>query len=303
MINRPRRLRRCQLAVPGSSEKMMVKASGLGVDYVFLDLEDAVAPDQKKDARGKIVTALNTLDWGKTTRCVRINDTATRFCWGDIVEVVTGAGANLDVIMLPKPMSAADVLFVDKLLTQLELDLDLPHRIGLECLIEEVEAMIAVEEIAASTPRLEALIFGIGDYSASQGVPFLELGGGGEYPADLWHYQRQKLTIACRANRLDAVDGPYPDFSDPDGFARECRRSQILGMVGKWAIHPSQVAIATDIFTPKQVDVDRARAMVAAYDDAKAKGLGAVTYEGKMIDVAVVRLIQRVIDRADLIGM
>lgn len=283
---------------------MLQKAAGLDVDYVFLDLEDAVAPDHKKSARGQIVKALNELDWGRTTRTVRVNDVQSRFCYGDIIEVVSGAGTNLDIIMVPKVMSAADVIFVDRLVTQLERDLCLEEgRIGLECLIEEVEAIINVEEIAASTPRLEALILGIGDYSASQGIPISEIAGDGAYPADIWHYQRQRMTIACKANGIDAVDGPYPDFSDPDGFRRECERAQILGAVGKWAIHPSQVAIAQDVFTPSQGDVDRARAMKAAFDEAVQNGLGAVTYEGKMIDLAVIRLVQNVIDRADLAGM
>ncbi|MBZ0162858.1 MAG: CoA ester lyase [Notoacmeibacter sp.] len=282
---------------------MTAKAAGLDIDFVFLDLEDAVAPNQKKAARKKVAEALNSLDWGRTTRCVRINDTASPYCYGDIIDVVSAAGANLDVIIVPKVMNASDVLFVDKLLTQLEADLGLSGRIGIECMIEEVEAMMNVEEIAAASPRLEALIFGIGDYSASQGVPFSEIGGGGTYPADIWHYQRQKLTIACKVNRIDAIDGPFPDFNDLDGFRRECERAQILGAVGKWAIHPSQVAIAQSVFTPRQKDVERARAMKATYDDALSQGLGAVAYEGKLIDVAVVRLVQNVIDRADLIGM
>jgi len=301
MSNRPARLRRCQLAVPGSSEKMMTKAAGLDVDYVFLDLEDAVAPSEKKAARQKIITALNTLDWGKTVRCARVNDPASPFCYGDIIETVTGAGENIDVILVPKVMDAGDVQFVDKLLSQLEDDLGLKNRIGLECLIEEVEAMINVNEIAASTPRLEGLVFGVGDYSASQGVPVEEISGDGAYGGDIWHYQRQRLIMACKANRIDPIDGPFPDFNDSEGYRRECRRAQILGAVGKWAIHPNQVSIAQDVFTPDPDEVARARAMKAAYDDALAQGLGAVTYEGKMIDVAVIRLIQNVIDRADAI--
>lgn len=300
---RPKRLRRCQLSVPGSSEKMMRKAAGMDLDYVFLDLEDAVAPNRKKEARGMVVEALNTLDFGRTTRCVRINDTGTPYCYGDIIEVVTGARENVDVIMLTKPFTPADLLFVDKLLSQLEADLGLTKKIGLECLIEEVEAMVAVNEIAACTPRLEALIFGIGDYSASQGVPFAEIEGKGDYPADIWHYQRHRLIMACRANGIDAVDGPFPDFSDADQFRIECQRAQMLGAVGKWAIHPSQVAIAQEVFSPAQDDVDRAREIKALYDEALEKGLGAVTYEGKMIDIAVVRLLQNTLDRADLIGM
>lgn len=300
---RPRRLRRCQLSVPGSSEKMMAKAAALDLDYVFFDLEDAVAPDQKKAARGNIVKALNTLEFGRTVRCVRINDTATRFCYGDIIEVVQGAGEKLDLIMIPKVLDADDVLFVDKLLSQLEKDLGLKNRIGLECLIEEVEAMMNIERIAAATPRLEALIFGMGDYSASQGVSVKDIGGSGGYPGDIWHYQRHRLAIACKSFGLDPVDGPYADIRNPETYREECRRAMTLGLVGKWAIHPSQVEIAQEVFSPTQGQVDRARAMKAAFDDALAQGLGAVMYDGKMIDIASIRIVNNVVERANLIGM
>ncbi|MCG5258743.1 CoA ester lyase [Cupriavidus gilardii] len=300
---RPKRLRRCQLSVPGSSEKMMSKAAAMDVDFVFLDLEDAVAPSEKRPARAKIVDALNQLDWGRTTRCVRINDLTTEYAYEDIIEVVEGAGANLDVIMLPKAMSAADVQFVDKLLTMMEIKLKLPHRIGIDVLIEEVEAMMNVEAIAASTPRLECLIFGMGDYSASQGVSVRDIGGSGGYPGDIWHYQRHRLTIAARANRLDAVDGPFADFRDPDIYLQEARRAMILGMVGKWAIHPSQVELAQQVFSPSPEDVARARDMMRAYDAALAQGLGAVQYDGKMIDIASIRIVRNLVERAALIGM
>ncbi|QEZ44862.1 HpcH/HpaI aldolase/citrate lyase family protein [Cupriavidus oxalaticus] len=303
MQERTRRLRRCQLSVPGSSEKMMAKAAGMGVDFVFLDLEDAVAPSEKRPARRRIVDALNGLDWGRTTRCVRINDLTTEYAYEDIIEVVEGAGRNLDVIMLPKAMSAADVQFVDKLLSMMEKKLGLRHRIGIDVLIEEVEAMMNVEAIAASTPRLECLIFGMGDYSASQGVSMRDIGGSGGYPGDIWHYQRQRLTIAARAHRLDAVDGPFADFRSPDAFREEARRAMILGMVGKWAIHPSQVELAQDVFSPAAADVARARDMIRAYDEALSQGLGAVQYEGKMIDIASVRIVRNLVQRADLIGM
>ncbi|WP_265920389.1 HpcH/HpaI aldolase/citrate lyase family protein [Cupriavidus nantongensis] len=303
MQEKIKRLRRCQLSVPGSSEKMMAKAAGMGVDFVFLDLEDAVAPSEKRPARRKIVDALNGLDWGRTTRCVRINDLTTEYAYEDIIEVVEGAGRNLDVIMLPKAMSAADVQFVDKLLSMMEKKLGLQHRIGIDVLIEEVEAMMNVEAIAASTPRLECLIFGMGDYSASQGVSMRDIGGSGGYPGDIWHYQRQRLTIAARAHRLDAVDGPFADFRSPDAFREEARRAMILGMVGKWAIHPSQVELAQDVFSPAAADVARARDMIRAYDEALSQGLGAVQYEGKMIDIASVRIVRNLVQRADLIGM
>lgn len=303
MSKQPKRVRRCELSVPGSSEKMVAKAAAMNVDFVFLDLEDAVAPSEKRPSRKKIVDALNSLDWGKKTRCVRINDLTTQYAYEDIIEVVEGARENLDIIMLPKAMSAADVKFVDKLLTMMEKKLGLNKRIGIEVLIEEVEAMMNVEEIAAASPRLEALIFGMGDYSASQGVSLKDIGGASGYPGDIWHYQRQRMTIAARANGIDAVDGPYADFRSPDAYREECRRAMILGMVGKWAIHPSQVEIAQDVFSPDPADVARARAMMKAYDEALAQGLGAVQYEGKMIDIASVRIVKNLVDKADLIGM
>jgi citrate lyase subunit beta/citryl-CoA lyase len=303
MSKQPKRVRRCELSVPGSSEKMVAKAAAMNVDFVFLDLEDAVAPSEKRPSRKKIVDALNSLDWGKKTRCVRINDLTTEYAYEDIIEVVEGARENLDIIMLPKAMSAADVKFVDKLLTMMEKKLGLEKRIGIEVLIEEVEAMMNVEEIAAASPRLEALIFGMGDYSASQGVSLKDIGGASGYPGDIWHYQRQRMTIAARANGIDAVDGPYADFRSPDAYREECRRAMILGMVGKWAIHPSQVEIAQDVFSPDPADVARARAMMKAYDEALAQGLGAVQYEGKMIDIASVRIVKNLVDKADLIGM
>lgn len=303
MTPRPLRNRRCQLSVPGSSEKMMQKAAGMGVDYVFLDLEDAVAPSEKRPSRKRIVDALNGLDWGKTTRCVRINDLTTEYAYEDILEVVEGARDNLDLIMLPKAMSPFDVQFVDKLLTMLEKKLGLKKQIGIDVLVEEVEAMMQVDAIAASTPRLECLIFGMGDYSASQGVSMRDIGGPNGYPGDIWHYQRQKLTIACRVNRIEAVDGPFGNFKDADAFREECRRAMILGMGGKWAIHPSQVAIAQEVFSPRPEEIMRARAMKAAYDEALSRGLGAVTFEGKMIDIAAVRMVNNVIIKADRFGL
>ncbi len=234
---------------------------------------------------------------------MRINDLTTEYAYEDIIEVVEGARENLDVIMLPKAMSASDVQFVDKLLSMMEKKLGLKKRIGLDALVEEVEAMMLVEEIAASTPRLECLIFGMGDYSASQGVSVRDIGGPSGYPGDIWHYQRQKMTIACRANRIDAVDGPFGNFKAPDAFREECRRAMILGMVGKWAIHPSQVEIAQQVFSPLPEEVVRARAMKKAYEEALAQGIGAVQYEGKMIDIAAVRIVNNIIDKADRLGM
>ncbi len=300
--NRPKRVRRCQLAVPGVSEKMLTKAAGLDVDHVFCDLEDAVAPSAKEGARQTIVNALNELDWGKTVRCVRVNDVTTQWCHNDIISIVEGARENVDTIMLTKPFTASDVLFADKLLSQLEKKLGLKKRIGLECLIEEVEAMQNVWEIAHSCERLECLIFGMGDYSASQGMSVKDIGQSA-YPGDVWHYPRYQLTIAARAAGIDAVDGPYADFSSPEGYEEECRRSAILGMVGKWAIHPSQITPAQQVFSPDQNEVDLARELIAVYREAEAQGIGSVNHKGKMVDAATARVFQNIVDRADLIGM
>ncbi len=303
-MSRPKKLRRCQLSVPGSSEKMMTKASGLKLDHVFLDLEDAVAPNAKASSRGLIVNALNSLEWKPKTVCVRINDVETEYCHDDIIEVVTGAGDKLDTIMLTKAKSAHDVVFVHLLLDQLEKKLGLKNRIGIECLIEEVEGMMNVEEIAACSDRLECLIFGMGDYSASQGMNLRSIGSdGGGYPPDLWHYPRYKITIACRANGIDPVDGPYANFRNADAFRKECERSNVLGMVGKWAIHPSQIEIAQEVFSPTQNAVDAARKQQQAYSDAIEQGLGAINVDGVMVDAASVRILQNIIDKADMIGM
>ena len=303
MSKQPKRARRCQLSVPGSSEKMMTKASSLELDHVFLDLEDAVAPSAKPGARGQIVEALNGLDWKPGTVCVRINDVETEWCHDDIIEVVTGAGDKLDTIMLTKAKSAADVMFVHLLLDQLEQKLKLKRRIGIECLIEEVEGMMNVEEIAACSDRLECLIFGMGDYSASQQMQLGHVGETGGYPPDVWHYPRYKMTIACHANGIDPVDGPYANFRNPEGYTKEAERSFVLGMVGKWAIHPSQVEIAQRVFSPDPDAIASARKQQAAYEEALKEGLGAINVDGVMVDAASIRIVQNLIDRADLYGM
>ncbi|MBR2817264.1 MAG: CoA ester lyase [Reyranella sp.] len=303
MSKRPARLRRSQLSVPGSSEKMLKSGAASAADHVFCDLEDAVAPSAKVEARDKIAWALNNLDWGRKTRCVRVNDVHTEWCHGDIITIVEKAGANLDTIMLTKPTVAGDVIFVDRLLEQLEKRLKLPKPIGIEVLIEEVEAMENVKDIARASDRLEALIFGMGDYSGSQGIDTREIGGTGGYPGDIFHYARFRVTAAARAAGLDAVDGPYSNFKNEEGYRNEARKARALGMVGKWAIHPSQIAPALDVFSPSAADVARARKMETAYREAEARGLGAVQVDGVMIDVAVLRLVRNTLNQADLIGM
>lgn len=303
MTKRPQRLRRVQLAVPGSSEKMIRKAAASAADHVFLDLEDAVAPSQKAQARKNIVEAFNTLDWGRKTRCVRINALDTKYTYRDIIEIVEGARENVDTLMLTKVKSVSDVLFADTLLRQLEQDLGLTKTIGLEALIEEVEGLQNVEEIAKSCERLEALIFGMGDFSASMGVLIKPDGKVGPYPGDVWHYSRFRMVMACRAAGIDPVDGPFADFRDPVPYKEECSRSLTLGCVGKWAIHPAQIDWALEVFTPDAGEVARARKLAAAYKEAEAQGLGAIQVDGTMVDVASIRMFGAMLKKADLIGM
>ncbi len=303
-MTRPQRLRRSQLSVPGSSEKMLAKAAQSGADHVFCDLEDAVAPSAKVAARDTIAHALNNLDWGKKTRCVRVNDITTEWCHDDIITVVTAAGANIDTIMLTKAKSVSDVLFADALLGQLEQKLKLDRPIGIEVLIEEIEGLQVVNEIARCSPRMEAVIFGMGDYSAAQGIDPAAMSGGAEdYPGDIYHYARFRIAMAARSAGIDGVDGPYVSFKDDAGYRVEAKRARALGLVGKWAIHPSQIQPALEVFSPHADEVARARRWSAAYTEAEARGLGAVQMDGVMLDVAVIRLVKNTLVTADLIGM
>jgi len=296
---KPKRARRSQLSVPGSNDKMLQKAAASAADHVFCDLEDAVAPNAKVEARSKTIWALNNLDWGKKTRCVRINDVTTEWCHGDLIEVIEKAGNSVDTIMLTKPYTAADVIFVDRMLTQLEKKLRLQRRIGIEVLIEEVQALQNVEAISTCSDRVECLVFGMGDYSASQGIDIF----GAQYPGDIFHYARFRLTMAARAAGIDAVDGPFGDFKDDAGYRAEAERARSLGMVGKWAIHPAQIAPALEVFSPTADAVANARRVEKAMREAMARGQGAVEIDGMMMDVAVLRLLRNVLDKADLYGL
>jgi len=296
---KPKRARRSQLSVPGSNDKMLQKAAASAADHVFCDLEDAVAPNAKVEARGKTCWALNNLDWGKKTRCVRINDVTTEWCHGDLIEVIEKAGNSVDTIMLTKPYTAADVIFVDRMLTQLEKKLRLQRRIGIEVLIEEVQALQNVEAISTCSDRVECLVFGMGDYSASQGIDIF----GAQYPGDIFHFARFRITMAARSAGIDAVDGPFGDFKDDAGYRAEAQRARSLGMVGKWAIHPAQIAPALEVFSPSADAVANARRVEKAMREAMARGLGAVEIDGMMMDVAVLRLLRNVLDKADLYGL
>ncbi len=303
------RVRRSELSTPGHSDKMIAKAARSDADMVFLDLEDAVAPSAKVGARKNIIAGLNELDWGHKIRSYRINGVHTQWCHDDIAEVVTGAGANIDVIMVPKIKGPREVWFVDDMLTQLEHKLGLEvGRIGIECLVEEVEAIQTVDDIARCSPRLEALTLGVGDLSASQGMRLGHIGvTDGEaalrYPGDVWHYARTRMIVACRAAGIDAIDGPYANFANPAGYEKSAATFSMLGGLGKWCIHPSQIEIANRVFAPSPEEIAEAQGVVDAVRAAEAEGQGAANYKGMMIDAATTRLFEVTLDRARQCGL
>jgi citrate lyase subunit beta/citryl-CoA lyase len=297
------RARRAELATPASSEKMCEKASRSGADLVFLDLEDACAPTAKESARGIAVAALTGCDWGRTVRAVRVNGLDTPWCHGDIIEVVSGARESLDVLIVPKARSARDVWWVDVLLTQLETKLGLTRRIGLEVLIEEAEGLLNAAEIARASDRLEAIIFGAGDLSASLRA---RVDGNfdpiSEYPGDFWHFARVQVLAAARGAGIDAIDAPYPAYKDPEGYRRAAVHASLLGFDGKWAIHPDQIAIAHEVFAPSAQEIEEARESVRVYRSSEAAGVGAMGRDGKLVDAAHMRLAANVLYKASLAG-
>jgi citrate lyase subunit beta/citryl-CoA lyase len=278
---------------------MCEKAARSGADLVFLDLEDACAPVAKEGARAIAVAALTGLDWGDTVRAVRINGLDTPWCHGDVIEVVTGAKDALDVLIVPKARSARDVWWVDVLLTQLETKLGLHKRIALEVLVEESEGLANAVEIARSSPRLEAIIFGAGDLSASQRARVDgNFDPAGEYPGDFWHFARFQVVTAARIAGIDAIDAPYPAYQDPDGYRRSAVQASLLGFDGKWAIHPGQIPIAHEVFSPTPEEVADAEAAIEAYRKAEADGVGAIGRDGKLVDAAHMRLAANILHRA-----
>ena len=295
------RARRSELATPASSEKMCMKAATSGADLVFLDLEDACAPVAKEAARTTAVRALTEQDWGRTVSAVRINGIDTPWCYGDIIEVVTGAREALDVLIVPKARTARDVWWVDVLLTQLETKLRLGKRIALEVLIEESEGLANAVEIARSSPRLEAIIFGAGDLSASQRA---RVDGNfdpiSEYPGDFWHFARAQVVTAARVAGIDAIDAPYPAYQDPDGYRRSATHASLLGFDGKWAIHPSQIEIANEVFAPTAEEVAEAREAIEIYRRSEADGVGAIGRDGRLVDAAHMRLAENTLYKASL---
>jgi len=299
----PARLQRSELAVPGSNPDMFGKAAASAADYIFLDCEDAVIPDDKPQARKNIIAALNDIDWQGKTMSVRINGLDTHYMYRDVVDIVEQAGARLDTILIPKVGTPSDVYVVDCMLTQIEQACGLTRRIGIECLIETALGGANVAAIAQSSKRLEALHFGVADYAASLRARTVNIGGlNPDYPGDQWHAALVSMVTACRAFGLRAIDGPFGDFKDPDGYRQAALRAAALGYEGKWAIHPSQIPLANEIMSPPDAEVGRARRVLEALEQAAKEGKGAAQLDGKMIDAASERMAKNIVRQAELIA-
>ncbi len=301
------RVQRCELAVPGSSPEMFEKALKSGVDFVFLDLEDAVAPDDKLQARKNVIQAINDLDWKGhgITVSVRINGLDTQFMVRDVVDLVEQAGHKIDTLLVPKAGVYADIYMVEAMLNQLEMQQGLSNKIGLEALIETALGMANVEDIArnGACGRLEALHFGVADYAASNRARTTNIGGlNPDYPGDQWHAAISRMTVACRAYGLRPIDGPFGDIKDPDGYKLAAKRAAALGCEGKWAIHPSQVALANEVFTPPAAEIDKAKRILVALKEAAAQGKGAAALDGRLIDAASERMANNVVKVAEAIA-
>ena len=312
------RLHRSELAVPGSNVRMLEKAPELGADIVMLDLEDAVAPDDKEQARVNIVQALQEQDFRGCSVSLRINGLDTQYCYRDIVDVVEQAGQHLDAIMIPKASCAGDVHLVATLLTQIEDAMGFERRLGISVLIETAMGMVNCEEIARACPeRLEAMVFGVADYAASLQSHTTSIGGsnpdysvladttGGDerqrHWGDQWHYALSRIAVICRAYGLRPIDGPFGDFTDPEGYLASARRAAVLGYEGKWAIHPSQIELANQVFTPDTRIVEKTHRIIAAMEEAAAEGKGAVSLDGRLIDAASIRMAQNLLAKLEQI--
>ena len=313
------RINRSELAVPGSQPQMFEKAAASAADVIFLDLEDAVAPDDKLGARSNIIQALNDLDWGGKTMSLRINGLDTHYMYRDVVDVLEKAGQHLHMILIPKVGTAADVYALDMLVTQIEQNMGLSNRIGFELLIETALGLQNVDAIAGASPRNESLHFGVADYAASTRARTTNIGGvnpqysvltdlpegGGErnvHWGDMWHYALSAIVVAARSHGLRPIDGPFGDFSDPDGYIACARRAAALGFEGKWAIHPSQIELANEVMSPSASEVDRARRILVAMDEAAREGKGAVSLDGRLIDYASIRQAESLVEKADQIA-
>ena len=314
----PARLNRSELAVPGSQPQLFEKAAQSTADVVFLDLEDAVAPDDKAQARKNIIQAIGDVDWGKKTLSVRINGLDTHFMYRDVVDVLEQASDRLDLIMIPKVGTAADVYALDMLVTQVETAKNRKKQIGFELIIETALGMQNVAEISAASKRNESLHFGVADYAASTRARTTSIGGANaDYAVltepledksrqvhwgDMWHYAIARMVVAARANGLRPVDGPFGNFSDPDAFRAATRRAAVLGCEGKWAIHPSQIGLANEVMSPSEQEVGRARRILVAMKEAEQQGKGAVSLDGRLIDYASIRQAQTLVDKANQIS-
>jgi malyl-CoA/(S)-citramalyl-CoA lyase len=311
------RVHRSELAVPGSNPGLFEKASKSAADIILLDLEDAVAPDDKERARRNVVQALNEVDWGSKTMTVRVNGLDTHYMYRDVVDVVEDC-PRLDMILIPKVGVPQDVYALDMLVTQIESAKNRTRRIGFELLIETALGMANVEAIAQSSPRLEAMSFGVADYAASTRARTTMIGGvnrdygvltdkdeRGErefFWTDPWHAAQTRMMVACRAYGLRPIDGPFGDFGDPEGFLAAARRAAVLGFEGKWAIHPSQIELANQVFTPSEGEVTKARRIVQAMAQAAKEGKGAVSLDGRLIDIASIRMAEALLAKADSIA-
>ncbi len=311
------RLNRSELAVPGSNPSFMEKAAKSSADVVFLDLEDAVAPDDKIPARKNIIEALNELDWSGKSVSIRINGLDTFYMYRDLVEILEGAPGKLDLIMIPKAGTVADIYAIDMLVTQIEDATKVEKRIGFELIIETALGMMNVDALAGSSPRLESLHFGVADYAASTKAKTTVIGGpnqdyhvltdadeGGNrdvHWGDMWHYPVARMVVAARAHGLRPIDGPFGDFSDPDGYAANAKRSATLGCEGKWAIHPSQVDLANECFSPSDEEVTKANRIIEAMEQAQKEGKGAVALDGRLIDIASIKQAEVMVQKADQI--
>lgn len=306
---RRQRLQRSELAVPASNPAMIDKAADGAADYVFLDLEDAVAPPEKQQARKNAIQALRDIDWaakGKTVS-VRINGLDTHYMYRDVVDVMEQAGDRVHTLLVPKVGVPADLYMVEALCNQIEQARGFATRVGLEALVETALGMANVEAIAASAGgpqgRLEAMHFGVADFAASMRARTTNIGGlNPHYPGDQWHAAISRMVTACRACGLRAIDGPFGDFSDPEGYKEGARRAAALGCEGKWAIHPSQVALANEVFSPPETEVTRARRIVEELRKAEAEGRGAAALDGRMIDAASERMAKNVLVLAEAIA-
>ncbi|MGB8274810.1 MAG: CoA ester lyase [Alphaproteobacteria bacterium] len=312
------RLNRSELAVPGSNPSLFEKAAASNVDVIFLDLEDAVAPDEKEKARKNVIQALNEVNWHGKTMSVRINGLDTHYMYRDVVDVVEQAGEKLDLIMIPKAGTAGDIYAVDMLVTQIETAKKHKKRIGFEMIIETALGMQNVHEIAAASKRNESLHFGVADYAASTKAKTTNIGGPNPnyhvltdkdesgkrevHWGDMWHYAIARMVVAARANGLRPIDGPFGDFGDLDGFTAQANRAATLGCEGKWAIHPSQIDLANKVMSPSEAEVTKARRILEAMAEAQKAGKGAVSLDGRLIDAASIKQAEVMVKKADLIA-